>query len=62
VFSCYKKFRQGSGLKGYVRSAQATVNGMLTQVTGMHPESVWLHLAPKLFITFWSMTLYDLKV
>jgi len=34
----------------------------LTQVKSLLPESVWESLSPELYVTFWSLSLYDIYV
>jgi THO complex subunit 2 len=35
---------------------------LLTEVRGMLPEHTWTAISPELYLSFWTMTLYDLHV
>ena len=51
-----------SNQKLYALAVRSALAPTLDDVRGLHPDKVWAKITPKFFMTFWSLSLYDLTV
>ncbi|XP_026748281.2 THO complex subunit 2 isoform X1 [Galleria mellonella] len=63
--------RKGSDIKAdtleksierYTTAAKETLEPILLSVTPMLPARVWEDISPEFYVTFWSLSMYDLRV
>jgi len=60
------KLTNGNGgadkIQRYIAAADAVFGPLSTSVQSMHPKRVWLDISPRLYTTFWTLSLSDLQV
>jgi THO complex subunit 2 len=48
--------------KYYVQAVEHITQNLLSSVMVLHPAKVWDDISPQLYVTFWTLSLYDLHV
>ncbi|RVE54416.1 hypothetical protein evm_000901 [Chilo suppressalis] len=49
-------------IERYMLASKETLEPILTSVTPMLPARVWEDISPEFYVTFWSLSMYDLRV
>uniref|UniRef100_A0A3B3ZEY6 THO complex subunit 2 n=1 Tax=Periophthalmus magnuspinnatus TaxID=409849 RepID=A0A3B3ZEY6_9GOBI len=54
--------RQQQKVHKYVAACEQVMNPVHEAVVSLHPTRVWEDMRPNFYVTFWSLTMYDLAV
>lgn len=49
-------------LQKYLDAANLIMNPIVESVRPLHSAKVWEDISPQFFVTFWSLSMYDLQV
>lgn len=57
-----KKLTNVQKLQKYLDAANLIMNPIVESVRPLHSAKVWEDISPQFFVTFWSLSMYDLQV
>lgn len=57
-----KKLTNNQKLQKYLEATNLIMNPIVESVRPLHGIKVWDDISPQFFVTFWSLSMYDLQV
>lgn len=57
-----KKLNNNQKLQKYLDATNLIMNPIVESVRPLHGLKVWEDISPHFFVTFWSLSMYDLQV